>query len=62
MTPLSLDVKDDDHKITARIFTSHHILTAPNLQLSRSGYFLIAVLSGGDYNQVRHIVLFSKGY
>jgi hypothetical protein len=48
----SLEVKDNDQKITAEIFTTDAIRTHPELQFSQADYFLIAVLSGGDYNKV----------
>jgi hypothetical protein len=53
MLCVSIDVKAshrDDHQITAEIFTTDAIRT--ELHLSQADYFLIAVLSGGDYNKV----------
>lgn len=43
--------KDDHHNVT--VYTAENIFVTPTVSLTRGGLLLIALLSGGDYDEVR---------
>lgn len=52
MNYFSPDVKRDGDILS--VYTDTAIKATSNCSLTRGGFLLIAVLSGGDYDQVRH--------
>lgn len=50
--------KSDDDVVT--IYTANALRDAPKVSLTRGGMILVALLSGGDYDQVRGFFLISS--